>query len=731
MTEKNLLLSGGEKLHKTADIVRGNGAKKMPYSFDEVRRQILPEIRDVALKIEGTEPIKKARGEGVFELTLHPAFLARTYYPSSLLRKAGLRDVGSKEKFIKPRTSTKRSKNDQLEATTTIFVAGQPSAIKNLGDILASDKTPEVYKKQFREIESISIINPLDKIKGELPEGLGSFSFEVALHADGEEEDVVISFNRFAKSIEAYVDLSRKIRVGGLTFLPVEATSEQLRKLAEFSFLRVARLMPILRIADPAITRITLKDSLFNLPTEKAIIDGERVAIFDGGLGSTDLEQWANEFTYHDTTATAGSLLSHGNEVTSTFLFGRPSSDSPKRPYMGVDHFRVLSPTSGRDPDLFDVLHRVKNALETGRYRFANLSLGPHMPICDDEVHTWTATLDQLSAVYGILITVAVGNDGDVAGANRIQPPGDMVNALAVGSCDSPNAKWKRAEYSCIGPGRSPGLVKPDGVAFGGDEKNPFDVFNPLSNSVVGVAGTSYSSPLALRTAVGTAVSTEHELSTIALKALMIHQAETLPRQKKTEVGWGRFKENPIHILECGPASATIIFNGLLAKGEYRRCPIPFPDLILPGELEIKATFCISANTDPEHSGNYTRSGMGISFRPKLGLDISETTEFFGIGPMKRASERELRDSAHKWETVQHRSRLFKSAAELAGPVFDVEYNSREESKGVPAASAPDIEYALVVTVHAPDVPNLYSLIRTKYPILTPVEIRSEIQLAA
>ena len=320
MTEKNLLLSGGEKLHKTADIVRGNGAKKMPYSFDEVRRQILPEIRDVALKIEGTEPIKKARGEGVFELTLHPAFLARTYYPSSLLRKAGLRDVGSKEKFIKPRTSTKRSKNDQLEATTTIFVAGQPSAIKNLGDILASDKTPEVYKKQFREIESISIINPLDKIKGELPEGLGSFSFEVALHADGEEEDVVISFNRFAKSIEAYVDLSRKIRVGGLTFLPVEATSEQLRKLAEFSFLRVARLMPILRIADPAITRITLKDSLFNLPTEKAIIDGERVAIFDGGLGSTDLEQWANEFTYHDTTATAGSLLSHGNEVTSTFL---------------------------------------------------------------------------------------------------------------------------------------------------------------------------------------------------------------------------------------------------------------------------------------------------------------------------------------------------------------------------------------------------------------------------
>jgi len=65
------------------------------------------------------------------------------------------------------------------------------------------------------------------------------------------------------------------------------------------------------------------------------------------------------------------------------------------------------------------------------------------MPVYDDEVHVWTATLDQLCANYDILLTVAVGNDGEAEGAARIQPPGDMVNAIAVGPANSSGAMWK------------------------------------------------------------------------------------------------------------------------------------------------------------------------------------------------------------------------------------------------------------------------------------------------
>ena len=43
------------------------------------------------------------------------------------------------------------------------------------------------------------------------------------------------------------------------------------------------------------------------------------------------------------------------------------------------------------------------------------------------------------------------------------------MNALAVGAADDTGTGWARAPYSAIGPGRSPGVVKPDLMAFGGN----------------------------------------------------------------------------------------------------------------------------------------------------------------------------------------------------------------------------------------------------------------------
>ena len=66
---------------------------------------------------------------------------------------------------------------------------------------------------------------------------------------------------------------------------------------------------------------------------------------------------------------------------------------------------------------------------------------------------------------------------------------------------------------------------------------------------------------------------------------------------------------------------------------------------------------------------------------------------------------------------------------DLAGPVFDIEYHARAASRSVGPKSAPDVSFALVVTLYAPGVPNLYDLIRQKYPVLTPVELRTAIQI--
>lgn len=728
MAARNLLLGGGEKLAGRAAIVRGGGKKKMPYTIAEVRAQLLTPIQSIVNVLRGVPVNAKPRGEGVFEMTLHPSFLAKSYYPAELLAVTGLRDVGSKERTIIPRKASEARLEGKPHATASILVAGKEAGIDRLASFLTAESVPQYIQKQLLEIESIQWLASEDKVRGELPSDEARHPFEVALHAGANEDDIVVGFQRFALQLGADVDLKRRIRVGGLTFVPVSATSSQLLALSQFTFLRVARPMPALRIAVPHVARQTMSAIPFTLPSGGPIHPGERAAIFDGGLGTADLAEWATEHTFPETSDTSGALLMHGSEVTSTFLFGRPKAGVvPKRPFMGVDHFRVLAPTSGRDPDLFDVLLRIKGVLEAGRHRFANLSLGPRMPIYDDEVHVWTATLDQLCANYDILLTVAVGNDGEAVGADRIQPPGDMVNAVTVGASDSAGAKWKRASYSCVGPGRSPGYVKPDGVAVGGSSGELFEVFNPLLGSVVGVSGTSYSSPLTLRTAAGVAATTNYDLSSIALKALMIHHSEHSPRLPRAEVGWGRFSEDSLALLECGPESATVIFRGALAKGEFRRCPVPFPDAVLPGKVTIKATFCICAHTDPEHAINYTRSGMGVTFRPLLGIGDESPTEFFGIKSQYKAAEREMRDAGHKWETVLHRSREFTDGGSLSSPVFDVEYHAREASRAIPPASAPDVSFALVVTVQATGVSNLYDLIRQKYPVLQPVELRADV----
>lgn len=728
MSERNLLLGHGEKLTSASPITRGGGPKNFPYVLQDVREALGKPLEQIVKAIQELPTTAKPRGEGVFELTLHPAFLGRSYFPDSTLRQSGLRDLGSKETIVIPRKVTNIHDEGKQQATATLFVAGNIPAVQEFTSLLFSNSTPRALQRELQEIESLSWIKSESKIVGTLPNDDDVHSFEIVLHAGADEEDIVAAFAELAKNMDAKAEIKRRIRVGRLTFLPLLARASTLKALSDFSFLRVARPMPTLRITHPSIVRQNISGAVPALPSGTALDSTHRVAIFDGGLGTKDLSAWVNEFTYDETADTHGQLLLHGNEVTSTFLFGR--YDVPKasftQPYMNVDHYRVLSPLSGQDPDLFDVLHRIKGVLETGDYKFVNLSLGPRLPICDDEVHAWTAMLDQLCSRFGIFTTVAVGNDGNIDGANRIQPPADMVNAIAVGAADSSGTQWKRALYSCIGPGRSPGYVKPDGIAFGGSEKESFKVFNPLMGGIVGVQGTSYSAPLTLRTAAGVAASTVYGMTAIALKALLVHHADRRTSLKRNEVGWGRFKEEPMELLECGPESASIIFQGTLAKGEYRQCPIPFPNVVLPGQVEIKATLCIQTHTDPEHAVNYTRSGMGVTFRPRLGVNDSSTEDFFGKASQYRMTERKRRDDAHKWETCLHRSRKFIAPVNLVDPVFDIEYHARQSSRGVPPASAPDVKYALIVTVTATGIPDLYDLIRQRYKVLQPVTLRAE-----
>src|SRR5262249_35250033 len=154
----------------------------------------------------------------------------------------------------------------------------------------------------------------------------------------------------------------------------------------------------------------------------------------------------------------------------------------------------------GDDFELFDVIRRIESVLTQRTYHFVNLSIGPYLSIEDDEVHAWTAFIDNHLSDGRTLLTAAVGNNGEEdrdSGHPRIPVPGDSVNALSVGAADSRSSTWSRAPYSALGPGRSPGIVKPDLLAFGGTLTEPFLVVD--SNGMLDrTGGTSFAAPLVL-----------------------------------------------------------------------------------------------------------------------------------------------------------------------------------------------------------------------------------------
>ena len=205
-------------------------------------------------------------------------------------------------------------------------------------------------------------------------------------------------------------------------------------------------------------------------------------------------------------------------------------------------------------------------------------------------------------------------------------------------------------------------------------------------------------------------------LGTLAIRALLIHSAETsdLPAE---EIGRGRLASTLESILVCDDDTVRVVYQGTISPARYIRAPIPFPSTAIPGTVRIKATLCYATAVDPHHPGNYTRAGLEIAFRPHDGKrkDINkvhaDTKSYFGKA-QSGLSEDDLRRDSWKWENCLHASSSFRGRS-LSNPVFDIHYNARLEGRNF----APDHElsYALVITVHAKKLTDLYDQVVRKY----------------
>lgn len=737
MANKNYLFGFGERLTHSIPPPKIKPTKVHPYSIEAAVERLWQPLEEAVESLVSLPDIVCPHGQGVTPITIHPSYLSKSYFPGYLLRTYNLRSVGSRPAKVKPENVTQKKVKESYW-TTTLFVAGEISAFQSWSDnikavhesqveIDSMDEAEIKWLEDFRKIENISNFEPGDRIKKSFEDHKNENLYEVVLHCSDSREDAFIldSFNSYAKKIGVDLDIDRRIFAQGLCFLPANGGRKEIGLLEEFTFLRALRRMPHLSIRK---TRRRAKSNVeFELPRVPAVDNTIRTAIFDAGIPENSiLSPWVKYKDLVNAEDPSEDDLSHGEAVTSAFLFGPIEAGKPiQQPFSNVEHFRVYDESLDEEDDLFNVLDRITSVLKQKDYDFVNVSLGPSLPIEDDEVHVWTATFDDLLSNGKTLASLAVGNDGELdreSGNARIQVPSDCVNGLAVGASNSTaSAQWRRAEYSSIGPGRSPGFVKPDLVAFGGCDDEPFHVVDSKQgNKAQTEQGTSFASPLALRISAGLRATLGNRLNPLSCKALLIHHTDD-GGYPAAEVGWGRISTDIDTFLTSDNSTAKIIYQGNLEPSKYVRARIPMITG-LAGKVTITATFSFSCKVNSEEPSNYTNSGLVITFRPNM--DKPEETQAFFSSSELFPTESDLRSDAHKWEPVLHNSKK-KYGSSLKEPVFDIHYVARDGAESTTAAKS--IPYTLVITVHAPSEPQLYNKIAQKYrtqlEIMQPVAI--------
>lgn len=276
----NFLLGYGQRLTGSVEVPKGGGDKNPPYPFSHARTRVSRRAKLVAEQV-GELPTNACPGnEVVLAVTMHPRYISKSDFPEHLLNTLGLRPVGTRSKRIVPESwGIKKPPKDAL--TAEIFVAASRDRIAKLDRIVSSMTAQSVGADDLSHVEDLSFASGSTKLKGIADiTATDRRWFEVVLHNRG-RVNVLAAFLEYAESLRARVDVVRSRNVGGLTFVPISADTKAAERIADFSFLRVARSMPTLRPLQPTIIRAITSVAI---PTIPPLTSSCRALIFDGGI---------------------------------------------------------------------------------------------------------------------------------------------------------------------------------------------------------------------------------------------------------------------------------------------------------------------------------------------------------------------------------------------------------------------------------------------------------------
>lgn len=238
MASRNYLIGRGELLTEPVGPPRIKPKKVHPYTVEEARQRLAPQLATTLDSLDSAESTS-ANGVHVVKFALHPSYVAKSYYPSTLFQNSGLEPVGSRDREIVPSTHVRANWQDQRFATSEIYVAGTRESFARLHASLSADGPLPSGLDEIREIEEIAWYSPEEKIKP----GEHGHGFELVLHLPSarmapENQEVFLSRAR-ELGFEVRDELAFEVR--GLWFVPADGPVERVADLAAYSTLEESR----------------------------------------------------------------------------------------------------------------------------------------------------------------------------------------------------------------------------------------------------------------------------------------------------------------------------------------------------------------------------------------------------------------------------------------------------------------------------------------------------------
>lgn len=721
----------GEKLASPIEKRKGGGQKENAYSYEDAKLNIISNIHSIKENlIEKKEVFIES--EIIVCARMAKGYLAKSYVPDFLEKYDKVSFIGARNYTIKEGKKEEKSK--------LYFLKTDLNGLNDIKQSLESDSLNRTAKNQLCNIDRIDLLENYEKISSidSLNEG---DDVEIVLHP------LKYNYEEAIKILESYIgkDYIVKRYMDGPIFVLAKIGKKKIEEISYFNFLRTVH--PLRNIEIPQVRG----SNIIGCPTLAVTnnINNEdkvKIGVFDGGVSLEHnlIKKFTKSYELSSLPADDDGI-EHGTAVSGAVLYGElnkySNNEILKEPRVFVENFRVLP-----EVDLYRVIDNIEKIVnDRSDIKIYNISFGPRGPIDDDDINRFTYSLDKLSYDKEVLFCVAVGNDGDVIEPfNRIQAPADLVNGIGVGSYSKYDNSRYRAPYSCIGLGREGAKIKPDVLAFGGDERTPFHAISVNDNERILINGTSFSSPI-VAGRIGELLYTSPDIDPLVAKTIILHSADS-ELDSVREEGFGMIKCDIDDMINCvNNNEVTVLYTGKIVPKTYIEFPIPIPDLKdTKGIVELNWTITSLTDVDALDSDGYTLLCIEDTFHPnkniynmyKKGNKVSKKIDINNCEEMNellqqgyKRSKFQISDSPGyfseeerrlnlQWDTSKRRTKN-KYIKNIKEPCIVLHCIPRNDNILKP------IKFCMALNIKVKNYESdLYDKIIEKYPILSPLDIK-------